>query len=420
MPSLPLCAVGEFFLNKVWNALLCFIICSLILPLCTLTNRGLRKRGEKRDRSGRITQGALQICSAGPVQQSKEGREANRAKRKDGKVAKTWRGVINNHLAGVAPIEEGEKTSRGRIWECPRKIFQCSPHCSNSKPANHAMLGFTLGWFLHPAGKLGTLGCCKFPHPASHSISLSPHALFFFSFFLSLSLLHVQDRNNMEEISCTQPRGYGGLGGRARGRQRGGGWAGVAKFKNISGCRTLGWATALQRHTFDFSYFGCFFHIWGLPYKLMTKEVIQTRQEKTRWLHHRHFHFVSKAAFLQNQEVLMKLFMIFRPQVSQGNPGYHDPATQPHRHQATQSTLPRLSLAAVTLAVLSGKTNRTKVMFPQWSSFYLKLPGNCSKWAILLKQRTAKSLKKRRHRWINTRPSDASQHSGYAIWQIID
>lgn len=129
---------------------------------------------------------------------------------------------------------------------------------------------------------------------------------FAFFFFFSFSLLHVQDRNNMEEISCMQPRGDGGLGGRARGRRRGGGWAGVAKFKNISGCRTRGWATALQRHTFDFSYFGCFFHIWGLPYKLMTKEVIQTRQEKTRWLHRRYFHFASEAAFLQNQEVLMK------------------------------------------------------------------------------------------------------------------
>lgn len=45
---LPLCAVGEFFLNKVWNALLCFIICSLILLLRTFTNRAQRKRKGER------------------------------------------------------------------------------------------------------------------------------------------------------------------------------------------------------------------------------------------------------------------------------------------------------------------------------------------------------------------------------------
>lgn len=89
------------------------------------------------------------------------------------------------------------------------------------------------------------------------------------------------------------------------------------------------------------------------------------RPEKTRWLHRRYFHFASEAAFLQNQEVLMKLFMIFRSQVSRGNPGDHDPTTLPHSHRPTQSTPPRLSLAAVTLAVLRGKTNRTKVVFPQ-------------------------------------------------------
>lgn len=43
---LPLYAVGKFFLNKVWNALLCFIICPLILLLFTFTNRALRKKWE--------------------------------------------------------------------------------------------------------------------------------------------------------------------------------------------------------------------------------------------------------------------------------------------------------------------------------------------------------------------------------------
>lgn len=47
MAALPLSAVGEFFLNKVWNALLCFIICSLILLLCTFTNRVLRKKKKR-------------------------------------------------------------------------------------------------------------------------------------------------------------------------------------------------------------------------------------------------------------------------------------------------------------------------------------------------------------------------------------
>lgn len=72
----------------------------------------------------------------------------------------------------------------------------------------------------------------------------------------------------------------------------------------------------------------------------MTEEVIQTRKEKTRWLHRRYFHFASEAAFLQNQEVLMKLFMIFRSQVSQGNPGDHNHTTLHHSHRPTQSTPP--------------------------------------------------------------------------------
>lgn len=48
---LTLCGVGEFFLNKVWNALLCFIICSLILLLCTFTNIAKRR---KRARVGEV------------------------------------------------------------------------------------------------------------------------------------------------------------------------------------------------------------------------------------------------------------------------------------------------------------------------------------------------------------------------------
>lgn len=55
-PALPLCAVGEFLLNKVWNALLRFIICSLILLLCRFTNRKREKKEEKK------CTGALEIC----------------------------------------------------------------------------------------------------------------------------------------------------------------------------------------------------------------------------------------------------------------------------------------------------------------------------------------------------------------------
>lgn len=41
-------------------------------------------------------------------------------------------------------------------------------------------------------------------------------------------------------------------------------------------------ATAVHQHTFNFSYFCCFFHnVWSLPYKLMTKTVLQLRQKKT-------------------------------------------------------------------------------------------------------------------------------------------
>lgn len=81
------------------------------------------------------------------------------------------------------------------------------------------------------------------------------------SFSLSVRFsLHVQDRNNMEEISCTAERrqGVGWEGGQEEMMRRRVGWG--AKFKNISDCRMQGWATAVQKHTFNFSYFCCFFH----------------------------------------------------------------------------------------------------------------------------------------------------------------
>lgn len=66
------------------------------------------------------------------------------------------------------------------------------------------------------------------------------------------------------------------------------GWG--ATFKNISNCRTQGRATAVQQHTFDFSYFCCFFHnVQSLPYKLMTKTLLQLKHKKTRWFSHCHF-----------------------------------------------------------------------------------------------------------------------------------
>lgn len=62
----------------------------------------------------------------------------------------------------------------------------------------------------------GNIGLLQVSSPClSFHFSFSSCALLFPFFSPSSSLLHVQDRNNMVEISCTQPRGDGGLGGRA-------------------------------------------------------------------------------------------------------------------------------------------------------------------------------------------------------------
>lgn len=95
----------------------------------------------------------------------------------------------------------------------------------------------------------GRLGFYKSPWPFSHYVFLS----------LPLSV----------PLACAREKQYGGdrlysreetrLGGRARedDEVEGGlGW----RFKNISDCWTQGWATAVQQHTFYFSYFCCFFH----------------------------------------------------------------------------------------------------------------------------------------------------------------
>lgn len=92
------------------------------------------------------------------------------------------------------------------------------------------------GLFLHPAGKLGALGCYNSP------FSLSP--------FLSLRVLF--------SGACAREKQYGGdqlhstkeTGGWLGGQEEMTRWrVGSCKFKNISDCRTQGWATAVHQHT---------------------------------------------------------------------------------------------------------------------------------------------------------------------------
>lgn len=151
------------------------------------------------------------------------------------------------------------------------------------------------------------------------------------SFPLSVRFsLHAQDRNNMEEISCTAETGVW-VGGQEEMMRRRVGWG--AKFKNISDCRTQGWATAVQQHTYNFSYFCCFFHnIWSLPYKLMTKKVLQLRHKKTRWFCHSNFPSRLPAG-LHSVKKRTRFFMKIIPgslghRLAKGKPGDQAPVSE--------------------------------------------------------------------------------------------
>lgn len=131
-------------------------------------------------------------------------------------------------------------------------------HIPHSKPANHATFSPKFRCFHLPDGELGALGCYKTPRPFSNSIALFLSLSIYLPLCVSFSLLHVLERNNME-IGCTAERRQGaGWEGKEEmtGRRVGCG----AKFKNISNCQMQGWAAAVQQHTFNFSYFCCFFH----------------------------------------------------------------------------------------------------------------------------------------------------------------
>lgn len=169
-------------------------------------------------------------------------------------------------------------------------------------------------WFLHPAWKPGSSGCYKFPHP-----SISPS--FSLSVCLSFFSLHVQDRNNMEEISCTAQRRRG-VGWEGKKRWRGGGWAGVQSLKISQTAERKAGPQQSRQHTFSFSYFCCFFHnIWSLPYKLMTTKVLKLRHKKTRQVCHSNFPSRLPAALLSVKSALnfyRHNLWVFRSQVSKG------------------------------------------------------------------------------------------------------
>lgn len=119
---------------------------------------------------------------------------------------------------------------------------------SHSKPGNHTTL-------------IPNFETSSFP-------SWAPGSCFHESSFLSLhSFLSVflcrqwQDGEDLET----------GSGQEGRGRWWGGGWAGSQSLKISQTAETQGWPTEVRRHTFNFSYFCCFFHnIRSLPYKPMT------------------------------------------------------------------------------------------------------------------------------------------------------
>lgn len=152
---------GEFFLNKVWNALLCFIICSLNL-IFTFTNRAQRKR------------------------------------RKEERAQEPWKYVRPRHQKQkwIQRSRESERKNGGGGHEA-RSMPQDKPlrsRRSHSKPGNHATLipNFKR---LHP--------------PPASAGPPSPHRI-------SFSLLFCADSDRMGKIGCTADRSLD-VGGRAGG-----------------------------------------------------------------------------------------------------------------------------------------------------------------------------------------------------------
>lgn len=154
-------------------------------------------------------------------------------------------------------------------------------------------------------GKLGALGCYKI-------------SLYFLSLHFLLALcLSVCFPTYWETIwrSAAQKRRGRGVGWEGKRRWRGRGWAGVQSLKISQTDGRKGWATAAQQeHTFDFSYFCCFFHnVWSLPYKLMTKTLLQLRHKKTRRFCHGDFpsHLPTRLLHVK-RALISKLFMGLR------------------------------------------------------------------------------------------------------------
>lgn len=203
---LPLCTVGEFFLNKVWNALLCFIICSLILLLCTFTNRAPRKRGKKEGKKWENRTGALEICQGSP---------ARRGRRMDRGNGESIDGaVINNHLPGKQPVYKTvkEKEEKTKSW-VTRRIISTLPLVFTFQACKSCTIQPNVQMISSSSWETGIIG---FLQVSSSFLSL--HV----SFSLALSLcpsffLCMCKTETIWRRSVAQPRGDRGLGGRASG-----------------------------------------------------------------------------------------------------------------------------------------------------------------------------------------------------------
>ena len=234
------------------------------------------------------------------------------------KIVKRGEDIINNRLTGHMPTSVSEREKAGREEEEEKEEDRENKKAPGMMLMLHLVFTFQAGKSCNIQTEKQTISssswgnwehwvATKPPCASSHSISLSPSAC------LSVFLPHVRGRNNIE-ISCTAEKRRG-VGGRAKRRWRGGGWAGVQSLKISQTDGRKGWATAAQQeHTFDFSYFCCFFHnVWSLPYKLMTKTLLQLRHKKTRRFCHGNFPSRLPARLLHVKSTLIsKLFMGLR------------------------------------------------------------------------------------------------------------
>lgn len=223
-------------------------------------------------------------------------REEKRKEKGDGENCKRQEDKMNNRLTGEGEREMGESDEgkeERKKWECPRNDL-------------NAPLGVHI-----PSRQIMQHSTPKF-RPAEFFIQLGDWEHWVATVFISLCALSsrmLQERNNMEEIGCTAGTSQGvGWEGKRRWRG-GGGWAGMQSLKISQAAEREAGPQAVQRHTFTFCYFCCFFHnVWSLPYKLMTRKVLQLRHKKTHWSCQCNFPstFAKGAVFCQKQTTVSK------------------------------------------------------------------------------------------------------------------